>query len=40
MFYGDCMKMCDDFALNFGDKKLAVASQQSTLTLPFSPGNF
>jgi hypothetical protein len=25
-FYGDCMKMCEGFAPNFGDKKLAVAS--------------
>jgi hypothetical protein len=24
-FYGGCMKICEDFALNFGDKKLAVA---------------
>jgi hypothetical protein len=26
-FYGDCVKMCEDFALNFGTtKELAVAS--------------
>jgi hypothetical protein len=24
--YSDCMKMCKDFALNVGDKRLAVAS--------------
>jgi hypothetical protein len=28
MFYGDCMKTCKRFTLNFGDKKLAVVSQQ------------
>jgi hypothetical protein len=25
-FYGDCVKMCKDFASNFGDKALALAS--------------
>jgi hypothetical protein len=25
-FCGDCVKMCEDFAPNFGDKELAVAS--------------
>jgi hypothetical protein len=29
-FYGGCLKMCKDFAPNFGDKKLAVTSQQCT----------
>jgi hypothetical protein len=26
------MKMCEDFALNFGNRKLAVASQQHTVS--------
>jgi hypothetical protein len=38
-FYGDCMKVCEDFVLNFGGKKLAVVSWQS-ITLFFSLGNF
>jgi hypothetical protein len=25
-YYSDCIKMCKDFALNFGDEELAVAS--------------
>jgi hypothetical protein len=25
--YGDCVKMCEDFPPNFGDKELAVASR-------------
>jgi hypothetical protein len=29
-FYGDCAKMCEDFASNFGDKELAVVSLQRT----------
>jgi hypothetical protein len=29
-FYGDYVKICEDFAPNFGDKKLAVASRQRT----------
>jgi hypothetical protein len=36
-FYGDHVKMCKDFDLNFGDKRMAVASCQCHLTLPFSP---
>jgi hypothetical protein len=32
MFYSDCVKMCEDFALNFGDKKLVVASWQHTVS--------
>jgi hypothetical protein len=27
-FYVDCVKMCQDFALIFGDKQLVVASRQ------------
>jgi hypothetical protein len=37
MFYGDCVKLCNDFTPNFGEKLLAVASCQHTF---FSPGNF
>jgi hypothetical protein len=29
-FYGDYMKLCEDFATKFGVKELAVASQQCT----------
>jgi hypothetical protein len=31
-FYGDCMKMGEDFAQSFGDKDLAVASRQRTVS--------
>jgi hypothetical protein len=28
-FYGDCVQMCEDFGVNFGDKReLAAASRQ------------
>jgi hypothetical protein len=30
----DCKRMCEDFALNFGDRSTG------RLTLPFSPGNY
>jgi hypothetical protein len=30
-FYGDCVKMCEDFYPNFGDKKLPVASRKGTI---------
>jgi hypothetical protein len=33
LFYGDCMKICQDFRPNFGDRKLAVASEQRTISL-------
>jgi hypothetical protein len=33
MFYGDCMKMGEDFTLNSADKRLAVASRTHRLTL-------
>jgi hypothetical protein len=29
-FYGDCVKICEDFTPNFGDKKLIVASPKTT----------
>jgi hypothetical protein len=32
MFYANCVKMCEDLALNFGDKELAVASCQRTIS--------
>jgi hypothetical protein len=31
-FYVNCMKMCEDFALNFVDKKLSIASGQFTVS--------
>jgi hypothetical protein len=38
--YGDCVKMCEDFAPNFGDKKLAVAfTTTHSLMLPLPPGD-
>jgi hypothetical protein len=41
MFYGDCMKMCEDFAPNLGDKRTGCCiTTTHHLTLPFSPGNF
>jgi hypothetical protein len=36
-FYGNCMKMCEDFALNFDDKSNMTVHG---LTLSFSPGSF
>jgi hypothetical protein len=30
--YGDYVKMCENFAPNFGDKELDVASQQCTIS--------
>jgi hypothetical protein len=39
--YGDCVKMCEDFTLNFGDKELAVASEQSAFScFIFHQGTF
>jgi hypothetical protein len=32
-FYGDCVKMREDFVPNFGDKNLTVASRQRTASL-------
>jgi hypothetical protein len=41
MFYGDCVKMCEDFASTFGDKRTGCCiTTTHRLTLPFSPGNF
>jgi hypothetical protein len=40
-FYGDCVKICEDFAPNFGDKGGSCCITTTLrLTLPFSPGNF
>jgi hypothetical protein len=33
--YSDCMKMCEDFPPNFGDKRTGCC-----ITLPYSPRNF
>jgi hypothetical protein len=39
-FYGDCLKMFEDFAPNFGVKEIALQSQQRTVSLHSSAGNF
>jgi hypothetical protein len=39
-FYGDCVKMCEDFARNFGDKRVGSCITTQCLTLPFAPGKF
>jgi hypothetical protein len=40
-FYGNCVKMCEDFAPNFGNKRTGCCiTTTHRLTLPFSPGNF
>jgi hypothetical protein len=36
-YYCDCVKFCEDFALNFGDKRTAGCITTHCLTLPFSP---
>jgi hypothetical protein len=33
MFYGDCMKMCEDFTLKFGDK----LTKNNTTVIPTHP---
>jgi hypothetical protein len=39
-FYGDCVKICEGFAPNFGDKRTGrCITTTHHLTLPFSPGN-
>jgi hypothetical protein len=39
--YGDCVKMCEDFAPNFGNKGTGCCIMTThRLTLPFPPGNF
>jgi hypothetical protein len=41
MFYGDCMKMCEDSVPNFGDKRTgSCIMKMHHLTLPISPRNF
>jgi hypothetical protein len=38
--YGDCMKMCEDFDQNFGDKTTGCrTTTPHRLMIPFSPGN-
>jgi hypothetical protein len=40
-FYGYCMKMFEDFALNFGNKRTdCCITTMNCLRLPFSPENF
>jgi hypothetical protein len=40
-FYGDCVKMREDFASNSGDKRTGCCNTaMHHLTLPFSPGKF
>jgi hypothetical protein len=38
--YGDCVRMCEDFAPNFRDKGTGCCITTHRLTLPFSRGNF
>jgi hypothetical protein len=39
--YDDCMKMCEDFAPNFGDKRTGCCiTTAHCLTASVSPGNF
>jgi hypothetical protein len=38
MFYDNCMKMFEDFALSFGVNRTGITTTHR-LTLPFSPGN-
>jgi hypothetical protein len=38
-FYGECVKMCEDFSLNFGDKRTGCSiTTTHRPTLPFLPG--
>jgi hypothetical protein len=40
-YYGDCMKMREDFAMGFGDKRSGFhITTTHRPTRPFSPGNF
>jgi hypothetical protein len=39
-FYGDCVKMSEDFAPNFGAGTTVCCITTHRLTLPFSPGTF
>jgi hypothetical protein len=39
--YGECVKICKDFAPNFGNKRTGCCLMtMQHLALPFSPGNF
>jgi hypothetical protein len=38
--YDDCVKMCEDFAPNFGRQRTGCRIRTHHLTLRFSPGNF
>jgi hypothetical protein len=41
LFCADCVKICEDFALNFGHKRSGYCiTTTHNLTLPFSPWNF
>jgi hypothetical protein len=41
MFYGDCMKICEDLAPNCGCERTGCCiTTTHSLTFPFSPGNF
>jgi hypothetical protein len=40
-FYGDCLEMCEDFYLNYSDKRTGCCIMTTRrFTLSFSPGNF
>jgi hypothetical protein len=40
-FYGDCLKICEDFAPNFGDKSAGCCIKTThRIALPFLPGLF
>jgi hypothetical protein len=39
-FYGDCVKIYEDFAANFGDRGTGCCITTHRLTLPFSTWNF
>jgi hypothetical protein len=39
-FYGDFVKMCEDFAPNFGDKRTGCCITTTHILTLFSPGNF
>jgi hypothetical protein len=38
-FCGDCVKMCDDFSPNFGDKDWLLHNNNALSHTPLSPGN-
>jgi hypothetical protein len=41
MFYDDCVKMCEDFARNFDEKRTGCCiTITHSLILPLKPGNF